>query len=362
MKAREIIIQLLKWLPMDTDRFTEQFKITSLTSADKTVTLTTETPINRQPGDLIYILNTFNKIQIASLEIVNQKQVRAITAQPHDLTEGFNLQVTISGADPVEYNGVHPLVLVESQTSFIFELINPQPVVSTGFLLENRPYGFNGAKIIETINGNQITFMDEYIGGLTPSADGAILRHSARISGAATLEKATESYTEQQDGKYWAYVVLGSSTVSKNQNIQNDAVDSITQGAAVNQQIYQIYNIYVFAPATQSISSRSIRDSMEDIALNLYRTMIRSQLKSDLTGLRNNYTSSLVSHDIEAYNNAYYVHRFTFSINDDITIHNTFVAPSVKLNELNTIYFKPEPISTEVIMTSQAIFDDNEQD
>lgn len=108
MQAQQIINQLKAVLPKYTNDFTTNFSITSLTRSGNVVTATTSGDHGLSVGNKVLIAGAKTPITISSLTC-NNNIALAITATDHNLVKN-ETKVELSGADQVEYNGVHDLI------------------------------------------------------------------------------------------------------------------------------------------------------------------------------------------------------------------------------------------------------------
>jgi len=105
MKLADIILQLQRLLPSQTNLFSDTpITITNLVFLAPTVAATTATAHGLENGNIVNINGATNPAAISSLTRVGDVAT-AVTSAAHDLTEGFQEAVTISGTTETDYNG-----------------------------------------------------------------------------------------------------------------------------------------------------------------------------------------------------------------------------------------------------------------
>ncbi|MEE9222962.1 MAG: hypothetical protein V3V40_05855 [Nitrosomonadaceae bacterium] len=325
MKASDAIIQLQVVLPTVTDDFSTQIAITSITPAGTTATATTAAPHPFAIGNVVNITGTLAPVVISSISR-SETVATVVTATPHDITEGFHDEVTISGANESEFNGTFPLISAINRKTFAFTVPDSGATVGTGsMLLEDPPsaFGYNGLIAITAVPASN-QFEYELPLALTEPAVGSGVVHSdIRVTGAVSIERAVDMYTEQPDqDSMWAFVVLGDTIASKDRNTKNDATTSAAPGSDRRQQIYQTFSVYVFKPSTEDLSGREARDDMEDVMLSLFKSLLYWVPLPTLSS-QSGLGVIFVSHGFEQYNTAFYIHEFQFQLVTEITRNDT---------------------------------------
>lgn len=324
MKASDIIKQLQIVLPTVTDDFSTQIALLSVTPAGTTATAKTAVAHPFSIGDAVNVTNTFSPIIIVS--ITRDGEVgTATTATPHDITEGFTKNVTLSGANESEFNGTFPLVSAVNRLTFQFTMDDSGPISATGSMLLDdppSPFGFNGLQVITAIPQAD-EFQYELPVELTEAASGGNVHTNIQVTGAATVDRADQMYTKQfNQDSLWAFVVLGDTIASKDRNSRNDAVTSAAPGSDRRQQLYQNFSVFVFKPSTADLSGRDSRDGMEDIMANLFKALLFWKAPPGLVS-NSGMGVVFISHALQLYSDAYYVHEFQFQLVVDVTRGDT---------------------------------------
>ncbi len=326
MKAEAIVQQLALLLPAVTDKFTDNFSVSSLVRSSTTVTATTTVAHGRAVGQQANITGAQTPLTISSLTRLGVVGT-LVTDNRHDLTEGVSLTVEISGAVEAEFNGTFTILIVPNRKTVTFTMADSGATTATG-----TPLLLNGASALQTYNGLQqitavpttTTFEYEITDTtlFSPAAGTIEARTQPRISAHADAELLIKAYTTKPQDKLWAFVVLGDSVASKSRKINSDAVDNLQLGNEYRQQIIDPFSVYVFFPTSAEIGARESRDNAQDIYRPLCQSLLFSKIDSDLAvGAQNPII--FTDHGFFAYNQAFYVHVYNFQTVADLTFDDT---------------------------------------
>lgn len=328
MKASDIIRQLQAVLPSVTDLFTGKITVTSLSYAGGVVTavapghgLTT--------GKYANIVGATNPIGVTSITRVGTVAT-VVTTTDHDLTLGRvdikngGKTVDLTGSTEAEFNGTFSLASVLNRRTFTIEVADAGATVATGSpLLQNGsvPPGFNGRYPVTVTGTDTFTYPVSQV--LFATAGGTpYVKPDARISGAATIERAMDAYTKQASGALWAFVVIGDVIASKNREIRSDMTDTMTRRSAWKQRLTQPFTVYVFTPTVNDRAGATARDTMEDVSVALFRSLLGVKFDTGYFA-SNQYATTFINHGFSDYNTAFYVHEFNFELAADITFDDT---------------------------------------
>ncbi len=366
MKAEDIIKQLQFALPNNSGLFTDEYSISNMFRISTTVTVVVEGKLTLKTGDFVNVVGTNTATPIVSMTNLgcsgDANTIEAISNSEVELTEQYNKTVTIVNAAPSEYNGSFTLLSTPLYNKFTFAVPKTvtTPITEFGNVLENRSYGYNGRFQITVISSNTFTYELDY-DTPAPEFSNGVVRIRPRISGAVAIERAEDSYTKQQDNKYWAYVVLGDTVANKESTIETDSVYTHAYGQNFYQNLIVNFDVYIFAPSTRSISGRDIRDSMEDVMPALFKSILGVSLPYQLTNQGkpdNNSTVTFVSQGFEAYMDAYYIHRFTFSTTIDLNSNDiTPISQNAPFKKMHIDYINDNIVCDEIEMTSDIEFE-----
>lgn len=356
MKVYDIVKQLQSTLPIYTNAFSDEFNITSLTSSGLLVTAITTTAHQLNDGDYVNIMGALTPNIITNLTS-SDEIAYAITTDWHDLTENWQENVEITGADQIEYNGIHKLLTVLNRLNFSYEITGDpiSPATGTPILWYKFPIGYNGWHQITVVNENTFTYLLEREFG-SPASGTIKMQTRARISGVVNAERALDSYTKQPAGNLWAFVVMDSMSANKDREISSDTTASFGRGEEYRQLIIQPFSIYVFAPATNDISARQQRDAMEDLLIPLCKSLLRFRFPTGF--VENQYSGVIFSHHgFYLYNKAFYVHEFVFEMNGWVTYPDTTKPDyNVAFRDIYVDYKKL--INDDILMTQHVDLDE----
>lgn len=330
MKLQQILLQLFQTLPKYSSLFSTNVNITSLSLTGLTVTATTASPHNFITGQIVNIQGAIIRNPIVSLLQIDNIAY-AETQLDHDLTENFNDTVEIMGANQSAYNGTHDLLTVPNRREFTFSVTGNPVTPATGTIFLNEvgrsinPY--NGLKEITVLTPTTFTYA--IASSLYSPPTGSIVASTGlRIGGALSIDKAVEWYSKQGTDQYWLFVVLNSRTANKDRFTDDDATSTTPRGTRFKQRVTMPFTCYVFAPlqdntSLETVSGRAVRDSMEDVFYALCKSLLRKFFTvenfSDCAWSAVTFTN----HDFYDYNQAYYVHQFSFENVMDINFIDT---------------------------------------
>lgn len=330
MKAEDVIKQLRAVLPKISSVFTDTVAISSLTRSGSTVTATTSANHGLVNDNFVSITGAFEPNTITSLTR-SGTTATVVTAADHDLTEigiaqaiiySFN-QATISGTAETDYNGEFNVLSANNRRTFTYAVSGSPSTPATGTPVLFQDTGYNG-RFQVTVTGKK-TFTYEISTTPTSPAQGTILaKKEARVSGAVSLQRAIDGYTKQDDGKLYAFVVVGDVDISKDRSIVNDATTTMSAQNEWRQRLIEPFSVYLFVPSTGSISARPARDTAEDVRALFYQSLLGAKfpttLADDVWSLVTANGDRMVG---ESSTKAVYVHEFRFERIIDATYADT---------------------------------------
>jgi len=323
IKAETIIIQLQNTLPTQTTLFTDpDISISSLTRSGSTVTAITVVDHKLTTGNFVTVKNAKSPISVVS--IIRVGTVATVTtATNHDFTEGFEFTAEIVGADQSEYNGIFDIDTVPNRKTFTFTVADTAVTPATGtiLILNTIAAGYNGRHEVTRIDN--ITFTYEITQTPDSPAQGSpVIATGLRISGAVTMAKAVDSYTQMDTDELWGFVVLGDTIASKSRDTKTDLTAILASGDDFRQTFICSFSVFVITPSTDTIAGREVRDQMEDVAVALFKSLLRTKLENVLT-TKQQYSTIFVGHSFVDFVPAYYVHQFQFEVAVDLVYADT---------------------------------------
>jgi hypothetical protein len=330
MKALDIVKQLQATLPIYTELFSDVVTVNSLTKSGTTITATAASAHDLNTGDYVNIQGARVPNMISSLTQTNNIAT-ATTSNGHDLTKSLldknDKFIEISGATQSEYNGTKKLLSVIDSKTFTYEISgNPaSPATGSPVLNEDIENLYNGWFEVTKISDTQFSYTVRK--EPLANASGTIKTHSdMRITRASTPADSISAYTKKQTDKLWAFIVLGQTNASKNQNsVRNDGVGTYDSQTDYRPNLYQDFNIYTFDPAKTTYASAERRDRAEDIRAIFFKCLLGVKFERSiidnfdiLTSGNEKHKTMFVSDQIEQDVNAYYVHNYQFQITYDL--------------------------------------------
>lgn len=330
MKAEDIIKQLILVLPQQNNYFGEEVTVSNLTRSGNTVTVTTNVNHNLSTGQFINIKGAKKVTEITNLEQSNGVAT-ATTTTDHDLTEGFFEEVEIEGADQADYNGTHTLLSVPNRQTFTFSVNESATSPATGseILLTNSGVGnYNGRYQITVTSSTEFTYTID-TQPYSPGKGSIVTQKNIRISGAVSVERAIDAYTKQSPNNLWAFVVLGDTVTSKDRSVLNDTVAQRDSANDFRMRLIKDFSVYVVVPSKNSIAARAERDLMEDLEVDIYKSIVGQKFSSGLTESVWSQVVPIVNGFYD-YVGPYYVHRFQFQNTVDVIHEDTSVDPPTR--------------------------------
>ena len=317
MRAKDFIIQLSQRLPQLVDDFTTSFSVSSLTRSGTTVTATTTAAHGLTVGRSVNVVGAQTPITISTITRVGIVAT-LVTAADHDMTEGAFTTVELSGSNESEFNGTFTLLKVPNRRTITFLVVDIGPTSATG-----SPLLLNGSSPLQSYNGlkkvtsvpTTTTFTYEITDStlFTPASGTITAKTNPRISGAATVERALDSYTSQKTDEAWMYVVMNDVVASKSRSLQIDGTDNIQRTNHFKQFLSQTVSLLVFLPTPKQISGRKARDRAEELFRPISQSVLFAKFDSLLASGKYN-ALMFNEHGIQGYNTAFYIHRYTYEM------------------------------------------------
>lgn len=323
MKLSDIVNLLGHRLPFFTNKFSESLgvDIVSATIVDGVVTVITSAPHTLNVGAFVSVTQAQIYHTVSSLTRVGRR-VTVVLEDDHDLTEGWQTQVEISGATPTEYNGIFTLLTVPNRRTFTYEVSNNSlatPATGTIKFKENLERGVAGHWAITSVTSTSFTFS---INNLQLAGDvfALSITRSQRIMGVVSLERFLEEYSKQKYSKYWAVVTLEDATTSKDRTLFNDS-NSLNSGSSeMRQLLLEPFSVYVVCPCESSYAGAKVTDDMwEEVRNAILRSLLGAPIPTGLASTSYSGVTFLGHKFAGFYNGALYVHEFKFETIKEIT-------------------------------------------
>jgi hypothetical protein len=323
MKGADVVNRLKEVLPNYTDDFSDIVTITNLSRSATTITAVTGAAHGLVTGNYVTIRGAKEPIVITSITR-DDETVTVTTATDHKLSdpslyspkEAANLTVTITGADPADYNGTFTLLTVPTTTTFTYKVTTAPttPATTPGTLILDDFDGYNGYKQVTVTNSTTFTYSTTNSSLGTPAQGTTEMSKASRIAWAATANRADQFYSESGTGRTdqnWMFVVMGASVVYKDDTVASDLASAQDTNRFYFFETQNDFSIYIFLPAQDGTLGALAADQAKEIETPLLKSIVNFSFDSNLT--EECYQgSTYVGNELEDYNTAYYVHRFDF--------------------------------------------------
>lgn len=366
MRAEDIIRQLQAVLPKQTNSFTDNFSVTSLTRNGTTVTAITVSPHLLATDDYAFILGAENPITISSLTQVGGV-ASVITAEDHDLTLapeevalGIFTDIEITGAIETDYNGTHRLLSVPNRREFTYQIVTTAPVTATGSpILIQSGAGYNGWYETTVVDTTTFSYETNYTPN-SPAIGTIEARLRPRISGVVDTDALMGAYTKKPPGHLWAFVVVGDKVANKSRNVTSDATSIQGRGAEYRQLVIQPFGVYCLFPSTESIVGRQERDAADDLVLPFLKSLLRVKFPTGFA--EDPFSGVTFSTDrFIGYNNAVYIHEYAFETTAWITYGDTTdPEDNVAFRDIYLNFETNLSETAEVVMTAKVDLDEEQ--
>lgn len=336
MKIAPIINQLATYLPFHTDKFTDSISVISASQLGGVATIETSEPHNLAIGQVVLTTEIIPLVEISAVSLINEDQLLISTLSDNGLVDTFDFLTTksidfetpklyMTGFANVVYNGSFPIISVSNRYRATCQLpsIPVSPPALGGKLLHYAANGYVGVKTVTAII-TPTTFQFAIDAGQPPTTlNSGTLHLNARISGAIDVIRAEDSYTKQPSNDYWLFVTQNDSFASKNRNVLNDGLDNSTMGTEYRQRLVESINVFVFVPTSGQLSAREAVDSLEDIKVALFKTLLRFNAPIQYDA-KSSFQLYFDSTNVVTYTTSYLVQQFIFQAEYDLTYFDGF--------------------------------------
>jgi hypothetical protein len=323
MKGADVVNRLKEVLPNFTDNFSDIVTITSLSRSGSTITAVTSAAHGLATNNYVTIKGAKEPIVISSITR-DEETVTVTTATDHKLSdpskyspkEAANLTITITGADPADYNGTFTLLTVPTTTTFTYKVTTTPatPATTPGTLILDDFDGYNGYKQVTVTNTTTFTYTTTNTGLGTPAQGTTQMSKASRIAWSATPTRADQFYSESGTGRTdqnWMFVVMGSSIVYKDDTVASDLSSAQDTNQLYFYETQNEFSVYIFLPSQDGTLGALAADQAKDTETPLLKSVANFAFDSELE--EDCYQgTTYVGNELEDYNTAYYVHRFDF--------------------------------------------------
>jgi len=320
MKIANVVNQLAKIIPQETDFFSDTIIIDTISSDGSLVFVKTLGVHGLSNGDFINARDVKTKNPIVSADFTVVKGVSTLevaTNIAHDLTlnprEKTKQFVELSGFTDSSWNAKLELILVPNRKSFTVINGTATLPILTGLevLIELVLGQFNGPQTIAVVDTLNFTYSSNFVAG----GQGGDIQSNIRIAGIVNFQRSLEQYTTHLADKFFMFVVAPTSTIAnKSRGAQTDINDEQTLQGYFNQDIKDGFIILVVANVTSEAGALKSMDTIRDVVFKSLLLAVRGHKFNSGLSVAPNQVTNFLSHGTLAYDNARYVHQFIFEM------------------------------------------------
>lgn len=315
MKLKPIVNQIARYLPFFTDYFSDSEVIRN---ADKvpippgqfSAYIRVQNFTEFRVGQYVFIKDLVGYIPIVSVTLVNTNQLIVHTATDHKLNTTFDFKLQ-EGLDRIQhpnayfyfyeeerYNGAFQIIDVPNRNYFTIQLpFTPTtpPVGRIGRLLQHATNYYEGYHKITTVEYPDAFYYPIDASAPVNTNNSGTCVTNLRISASIDIDRFLQSYTKQAINKYWLVVCPDRIRVSKDRRIPNDSLTVNHYGQNFRQLTIEPFYIYIVIPVSHQLSAREAYDSLYDIRLALFKSLLLYDPETDLSS-DNNYLIYFLCH------------------------------------------------------------------
>lgn len=342
MKISEIKKQLADQIPILSNIFTENIEITSLTFDKKTglVTAVCATPHGLSSGRTVTITDADFETEIKQIYSADGIGY-ATTKTEHDLTEGWQDSISISGT--TNFNGKFKLLEVPNRYQFTFQINGNYPAETAGSLMEKR-LGYNGAFPVNVVDAKTFTYKPSNQ-DLSPTAIGKIEAKTApRIMAVESADEISELINTNKINKPTLFITIEDVDANQDENL---TVDVLAQHENTNdyyQLIIENISVLFVYPKKDSVGGAKAVDICDDVRYWLCRTLCGYAASTNFND-SNHYGITYVGDNTALSTKAYYVRDFNFQKLTEITGSDIYSEDFTRAFRDATLHFTDRDLS-----------------
>lgn len=288
MKVEYLVNQAKRYLPLLTDKFSDNIKIKKVEVVEGQFTVTLSEDINIKKGEeaIIFVKNIPLKIDIESIDKISSEEAILITKQNHNQTKNptlnYKVYINIQGCGDKLYNKKTEVLEDYQDGGFKLRIkadkeASEKPDVSNAFFYINNCMKGNGLKRVKIINKNTFTFSenDNSLNYTVEDIEGMAISMNTRIYPAYDFNDAKAQFDRNMQKKLEEDIINKEYKPIIEMKKSEDftafiALDSDVKNTAPNDTSVGIYNyrffVYTFI-MHRNLDKYKIRD-FEDILLH----------------------------------------------------------------------------------------------
>ena len=353
MKAEYIVLELFKWLPRFTDKFSEYFTPESVAVVGDTVTIN-KTDHGLVDGNIISVTGSLVETDVDTITDAGTHIVFN-TVTPHDLTfqNGVQQTVNLTSVLTPAVDGDYQLVAVPNREEFWLSSFPDTGVVDL-ILNEDRFEQMNDVFNIILIDDDSFSFVVSDALSFDPTIKTISVKvhNQIRISAGASIERILASYEDYPFEGLWGFVVLDDVSISKDRNVANSDA-TLNQGNMNEWDVKLIspFNFYVFVPSKESsglvaLNGGLARDLCEELRPAIYRSICGTPIPTGFTDEPDSYIGP-EGDGFWQYRKSFYIHQYQFS--------------QVGVVNNSDIQYKPRTVAfRDILIKSLDVFNSND--
>lgn len=324
MKLADIVKQFQVLLPKYTDEFSTSANVSSIIASGGTATITTSVAHGIKTGNSVTLANVNILTSIDSVS-KDGLQYTFTTSTSHDLTENWPdfENVTLGGFTDSDWNSSFKLLRVPNRQTFVVQSANSLPILNGNEVLHDSST-INGQYSATTTSSNAFTISGDFSDGTyTDGTVGGFVRAAAAVN----IERAIQSYTENNINQPWLFVTMHDADVSKDRSDDSDATATRPTGVDIRQRLVDGFSVHVVVNTSNQIAGELAVDiCRHDLLLPILKSVYGARFDTGLSGGAD-FKAVFLGHGTEQYDKRIYVHVYDFEVSMELTNGDT-VEPS----------------------------------
>jgi len=320
MKLIDIINKLRTELPKYTDKFSISMEASNITVSSGIATISTTARHNLKTGEVVSLTDYTTETFIYSVE-QDGLLFTFTTSTDHDLTEGWQDEITLQGFDSADWNKTFDLFKVPNRRQFVVRSTVSIPSLNSNeYICEDRIDGINGRHSVTVLTPSTFTIAGDFLPG--QYNDGTI-NGKIRIVGSIDIERFLQHYTEQSLQNLYMCVVMEDADTSKDRNTYSDAISTPAAGTEIRLLLIDGFSIYVIGNSSNEIAAEQLIDvCRHDLLLPILKSVYGAKFD---TGLSNetNFRTVFKGHGTAFYDKSKYIHVYKFEMSTEINEQDT---------------------------------------
>lgn len=285
-----------------------------------------------------------NAIASVSLNLPNNTAIIE-TADVHEFTDDFKETLDISGANESEWNNTFKILScidrykIEIQISgaITSEPTGPAVVEEIDLPRYNTLFEVTAA----TASDFAVAVVNAPDGVLFGSGE-FIELNKVNVSSDVDFDRILNfAYTKQEVDTVWIFIVAGATGSSRSRDSDTDFDQTYQIGEKRIIHTQDNISVFAFYPTFKEVSAVQAQDNARNELKNaLIRLLVGFVPDSSLCAPSN--MIYYIADGIETYNASYYVHRYDFAANVDITDDDTYLPDSFAVRKITSNYVNEE--------------------